>query len=198
MGNNRLSYVKSALLMGLGTFFIASFFSFFSEIVLPRLQILVVSFLFLLLIILIGIIFDIIGIAATAAQEHPLHAKASNKIEGSAQAVKMVRNADRVASICNDVVGDICGTVSGALGASIVFQLLQNRPDLNESVASIIMTGLVAAVTVAGKTSGKSFAIEESEYIVFRAGQALAWIENLVGIDFFSRKSNRKPKGKRR
>ena len=37
----------------------------------------------------------------------------------------MLRNASRVSSVCNDVVGDICGIVSGATGAVIVARLQQ-------------------------------------------------------------------------
>lgn len=109
-----------------------------------------------------------------------------------------MRNADRVASFCNDVVGDICGTVSGALGAAIVFQVVLNHPGFNESILSIIMTGLVAALTVSGKALGKKKAIAEADHIVFRVGQALAWMENVMGVDLFSRKSNRKHKDRRR
>ncbi|KNZ70735.1 hypothetical protein Tfer_0414 [Thermincola ferriacetica] len=198
MGDNRATSLKSALIIGIGTFFLASFFSLFSELVLPKIQILLLSFLFLFLIIFLGIIFDIIGIAAAAANERPFHAKAAKKVKGSVQAIKIVRNADRVASFCNDVVGDICGTVSGALGAAIVFQVVLNHPGFNESILSIIMTGLVAALTVSGKALGKKKAIAEADHIVFRVGQALAWMENVMGVDLFSRKSSRKHKDRRR
>jgi hypothetical protein len=77
----------------------------------------------LFFIILVGIVFDIVGIAATAAQEAPFHARASRRLLGAKKSIWIVRNADKVASFCNDVVGDICGTVSGAVGASIVFSL---------------------------------------------------------------------------
>ena len=73
-----------------------------------------VAFLILLLIVLIGIIFDIIGVAVTSADEKPFHSMASRKVPGAMESIRLLRNAERVSSICNDVVGDICGVVSGA------------------------------------------------------------------------------------
>lgn len=191
MGNNKPSNLRRALIVGTGTFFSAIFFAFFSEVVLPNLHYIILSFLFLLLIILIGIIFDIIGLATAVADETAFHAKAAKKVQGSSQALKLLRNADHVANFCNDVVGDICGTVSGALGASIIFQLVANRPGLNESLFSIIMTGLVAAVTVGGKAAGKRMALDDSVAIVFRVGKTLAWFEEITGLNLFDHKSRR-------
>ena len=68
-----------------------------------------VAFLILLLIILIGIIFDIIGMAVATADEKPFHSMASRKVPGAQESIRLLRNAERVSSICNDVVGDICG-----------------------------------------------------------------------------------------
>ena len=78
-----------------------------------------VAFLILLAIILIGIIFDIIGMAVATADEKPFHSMASRKVAGASDAIKLLRNAERVSSICNDVVGDICGVVSGSASATI-------------------------------------------------------------------------------
>ena len=71
------------------------------------------AFLILLVIVMVGIIFDIIGVAVTSADEKPFHSMAARKVPGSQEAIKLLRNAERVSSICNDVVGDICGVVSG-------------------------------------------------------------------------------------
>lgn len=195
MGNNKPNSWRQALVVGTGTFFTAILFSFFSEVVLAKVHIIILSFLFLFLIILIGIIFDIIGLATAVADETAFHAKAAKKVRGATHALKLLRNADRVASFCNDVVGDICGTVSGALGASIIFQLVTGRPGLNESLLSMVMTGLVAALTVGGKAAGKRMAIDDSVAIVFRVGQTLAWIEEVSGLNIFT---NRNRRNKRR
>ncbi len=186
LGNNKPSSLKFAIATGTGAFFTAVFFSFFSEVVLPKLQILMLSFLFLLLVIFIGIIFDMIGVATAVGAEHPFHAKATKKISGAKHAVLLIRNVHSVTVFCNDVVGDICGTVSGALGAAIVFQLVLDKPTFNESVLSIVMTGFVAALTVGGKAAGKHSALKESEKILFMVGRTLGWFESVTGISILS------------
>ena len=85
-----------------------------------------VAFLILLGIVVLGIIFDIIGVAVTSADEKPFHSMAARKVPGSQEAIRLLRNAERVSSICNDVVGDICGVVSGAASATIAAQVLRN------------------------------------------------------------------------
>ena len=67
-----------------------------------------VAFLILLAIVMIGILFDIIGVAVTSADEKPFHSMASRKVPGASDAIKLLRNAERVSSICCDVIGDIC------------------------------------------------------------------------------------------
>ena len=62
--------------------------------------------------ILLGIVFDIIGVAVTAADERPFHSMAARKTPGARQALALIRKANKVSSFCNDVVGDICGIVS--------------------------------------------------------------------------------------
>lgn len=196
MGNNISGVLKFSLFWGTVAFFTAVFFTFFSEIVLPKLQILILSFSFLLLVIITGILFDMIGVATALSKEKPFHAKAAKKLKGAAHSILIVRNADKVATFCNDVVGDICGTVSGALGAAIVFQIVAGKVYLNnyESVLSMVMTGFVAAITVGGKAAGKKAAMQDSEEIVFIVGRALSWLEKVTGINLliFRRKSKEK------
>ena len=165
---------------------------------MPRLQILILSFSFLLLVMITGIIFDMIGVATAVADEKPFHAKAAKKQKGAGHAILMIRHAAKVATFCNDVVGDICGTVSGALGAGIVFQVVSGRMYLNtyESLLSMVMTGLVASVTVGGKAAGKRTALGDSEQIVFMVGRALARLEQITGLRIITGK--RKSKEKRR
>lgn len=196
MGNNKPGILKFSLFWGTVAFFTAVFFTFFSEIVLPKLQFLILSFLFLLLIIIIGIVFDMIGVAVAVAHEKPLHAKAAKKLKGAAHSIWIVRHADKVATFCNDVVGDICGTVSGALGAAIIFQIVAGKVYLNkyESILSMVMTGFVAAVTVGGKAAGKRTAMHDSDQIVYAVGRALSWIEDVTGINLLVFRSKSREK----
>ncbi|NLC38001.1 MAG: hypothetical protein GX779_01885, partial [Clostridia bacterium] len=122
--NNRLfAAARQAFFIGLGAFFLAIALSFFSQSLLAGITTTLSAFALLIIIILIGIFFDIIGTAVTKASEKFLHAKAARRIFGAKTAIKLVRNAARVANFCNDVVGDISGTLSGAIGAAIVLNL---------------------------------------------------------------------------
>ena len=132
-------------------------------------------------IVLIGIFFDMIGIAATAADEIPFHAMASNRVHGAKHSIRIIRNADRFASFCNDVIGDISGIVSGTATAIVIVQLSislnWNEASIAEGVGSIILTSLIAALTVGGKAMGKTIAIRYSKDIIFAVGKLLYFLE---------------------
>ncbi|NLP00395.1 MAG: Mg2+ and Co2+ transporter CorB [Clostridiaceae bacterium] len=143
------------------------------------------AFLVVLSIILIGVIFDIIGMAVTAADETPFHSMASKKMKGARQSINLLRNAPRVSSFCNDVVGDICSVVSGAAGTAIVYKLFADSANI--SLFEVVLGALIAALTVGGKAFAKNIGINNANYIVYKVGRIVA---------VFSRKSktNRKCK----
>lgn len=133
---------------------------------------LAVAFAVLLAFILLGIVFDIIGVAVTAADEKPFHSMAARKTPGAREALNLIRKADKVSSFCNDVVGDICGIVSGATGAVIVTQL-QRALSLRTVLISVAVTALVSGLTIGGKALGKTVAIKKSTQVVYWAGRFL-------------------------
>ena len=118
-----------------------------------------VAFLILLLIIFVGIVFDIIGMAVATADEKPFHSMASRKVPGAQEAIRLLRNAERVSSICNDVVGDICGVVSGSASATIAVQVIRDFDFSWPQIVSLLMSSLAAGLTVGGKAIGKTFAV---------------------------------------
>ncbi len=131
-----------------------------------------VSFLVLLFIIITGILFDVLGIATATCDEKPLHSMAARKRYGAVQAIKLIRNAEKVSSFCNDVVGDICGIISGATTAAIVLQLV-SRFSWNALGISLGLSGLVAGLTIVGKAIGKTFAMNYNTDIVLGMGKAI-------------------------
>ncbi len=141
----------------------------------------VVAFLILLAIILIGIVFDIIGMAVATADEKPFHSMAARKVPGAQEAIRLLRNAERVSSICNDVVGDICGVVSGSASATIAAQILSNFDFSWPQVVSLVMSALAAGLTVGGKAIGKSFAVNSCVTIVHTVGKILHWLNQFNG-----------------
>lgn len=162
------------------TIFISGAISLLSDVIMENSS-MVVAFLILLAIILIGILFDIIGMAVASADEKPFHSMAARKVAGAQEAIALLRNAERVSSICNDVVGDICGVVSGSASATIAVQIISNFDFSWPQIVSLGMSALAAGLTVGGKAIGKSFAVNSSTTIVHTVGKCIHWLHGLGG-----------------
>ncbi len=121
-------------------------------------------------IVLIGIIFDTVGISVASAKVSVFHSMAAKRIYGAKQAIWLVNNADKVSSICNDVVGDICGVISGSASTLIIISIVGNINTNPSSWPSLIVSGTVAALTVGGKAIGKVVALKHGTKIVQKAG----------------------------
>ena len=154
------------------TILVSGTISFTSDLIMASSSMLV-AFIILMAIVLIGIIFDVIGVAVTSADEKPFHSMAARKVPGAQDAIRLLRNAERVSSICNDVVGDICGVVSGSASATIAAQLLRNFEFTAEYIIPLVMSALVAGFTVGGKAIGKTFAMNSCTKIVHGVGKIL-------------------------
>jgi len=152
-----LSFILSAVFSGL-----SSYLSNFNVIVLT---------IILLLVISVGILFDMIGVATITAKEAPFHAMSAKKIKGASSCIKLLKNSNKVSSICNDVIGDICGIVSGSLGAVLTVYL--STLGMNAILASILVTSFVSALTVGGKAYFKTIAMKNCDSIVFRVGKII-------------------------
>lgn len=191
-------HVRSVLFIFLLTFILTISISTASESVLQYIG-LESAVLALFFIILVGVVFDIVGVAAAASVEAPFHAMASKKVFGAKVALRLVKNADKVSSFCNDVIGDICGTVSGALVITVLLKFLQEYPASfsRESLLSPLATAFVAALTVGGKAYGKRFAIDRSTNIILFVGKILASFERLTCLSV-RRKANTRNVRKRR
>ena len=170
------------------TILISGTISLLSDILMENSS-MVVAFLILLFIILIGIIFDIIGMAVATADEKPFHSMAARKVPGAQESIALLRNAERVSSICNDVVGDICGVVSGSASATIAAQILSNFEMTWPQIISLAMSALAAGLTVGGKAIGKSFAVNSCTTIVHAVGRIVYSLNHLPDL---LRKRNKK------
>ena len=169
------------------TLLLSSTISFGSTSILGEAS-LVGAFFVLLFIVFLGIIFDIIGVAVMSANEKPFHSMAAKKVPGAAEALKLLRNAEKVSSFCNDVIGDICGVVSGSASAVIAVQAL--RQIGSERISQLIMSALVAGVTIAGKACGKNIAMKKATQIVFTVSKPIYFIKSL----FRRKRTNRRKK----
>lgn len=170
------SYVSSELLSGTST---------------------VISFVILFSIVLIGIVFDIIGVAVASADEKPFHSMAARKVPEAQDALRLVRNADRVSSICNDVVGDICGVISGSASAIIAATLVLNFTPSASTIVQLLMSALVSGLTVGGKACGKNLAMRQSTKIIHTAAKVIWFFRAFprsVRIIFQKKKTGRNAK----
>lgn len=172
---------RQVLGLFLATFVLATIFSLLSDGVL-RATTVYLAALVLVIIVFIGIVFDIIGLAAATASRVTFNAMAAKRMPGARHALRMVRNAPRVAAFCNDLVGDIAGTVSGAAAAAIAFRTGLSGGDGPGGMWVVLVVALVAAVTVGGKALGKGVAIDRADHIVFRVGRLLWWLETRLGL----------------
>ena len=147
-----------------------------------------VCFVILFAIVFLGIVFDVVGVAVTSADEKPFHSMAARKVVGSQEAIKLLRNADKVGSICNDVIGDICGVVSGSASATIAAKVLSSGVvDVSwNQVIMLSMSALAAGITVAGKAVGKNIAINSCTNIVHAVGALIYRIQHIS--DLFRKK----------
>lgn len=148
------------------TFGISLFMSFISGATLPKTPTLV-GILIVLFFILIGVIFDMIGVAVTASDLSVFNSMSSRKVEGAKLAVKFKKNADKVSSFCNDVIGDICGVVSGSCCITIA-QNISTTLTFNYLLCSLIVTSIVSTLTIGGKAIGKNIAINQSDIILYK------------------------------
>ena len=139
--------------------------SFVSEMTIPNLSLLF-GIIVTLLFIGLGILFDIIGVSVTSSDEAVFHSMNSRKVKGASIAVKFKKNADKVSSFCNDVIGDICGIVSGAAGTTIAAIIITTY-DFNPLIVTLTVSATIAALTIGGKAVGKSFAINKSDIILY-------------------------------
>ena len=180
--NKMIRWVVTIFLV---TIVISGMISLLSDEVMARSSV-AVAFLILLAIIFLGIVFDIIGMAVATADEKPFHSMAARKVPGAHEAIKLLRNAERVSSICNDVVGDICGVVSGSASATIAALILTNANVGWPRGISLAMSALVAGLTVGGKAIGKTIAVNSCTAIVHTVGKVIYRLNHLP--DLFRKK----------
>ena len=179
MKRERLKMIRWVITIFFVTIGISGIISLVSDEVMANSS-LAVAFMILLAIIFLGIVFDIVGMAVATADEKPFHSMASRKVPGAHEAIKLLRNAERVSSICNDVVGDICGVVSGSASATIAALILTNVNVGWPRGISLVMSALVAGLTVGGKAIGKTVAVNSCTKIVHLVGRVIYTLNRIT------------------
>ena len=163
------NWIIKAFLM---TFFIAFLFNAGANIVIEKCNY-IALIVFSILFILLGIIFDIIGTAVLTAKESTFHAKSAKKIKGAKESIYLIKNSNQIASICNDVIGDICGIVSGSVGAMLSIFISQVT-SIDQIYSTLLISSLISSLTVGGKAIGKKYAVEKSDIIIEKVEKVLS------------------------
>ncbi|MCL2083153.1 MAG: hypothetical protein FWH04_07960 [Oscillospiraceae bacterium] len=135
----------------------------------------------LILFVLLGIVFDLLGMAVATVSERPFHSMAAKRVDGAAQALRLIARAERVTNFCADVVGDISGIIAGVTGTTVATILVEDF-GLHSFFTSLIMSALVSGTVIGGKAVCKNIAIAKNVEIVHAMGRF---------IGFFSRKNKR-------
>jgi hypothetical protein len=161
------------------TIFVSLAFSIISEFTLTNVGIVVSVFLILLL-LAVGIIADMIGVAATACSIEPFTAMSSRRVKGARVAIIIVKNSEKVSSICNDIIGDICGILSGAAGAAITLKMM--NPSMVNSLQVLIaasVSAIIAGLTIFGKALCKKYAINNCTKIILTVSKTLSLFQRV-------------------
>lgn len=165
--NNKNWVIKAFIL----TFFLALIISGISNVIVENCGF-IVLLIITIFIVFLGIIFDIIGTAVLTANEATFHAKASNKIDGSKESIKLIKNSSNIANFCNDIIGDICGIVSGSMGAMIAIYAATHL-EINNTLTALLISSVISSIMVGGKAIGKNIAVKKSDEILFMVGKVL-------------------------
>ena len=159
--------------------FISFTFSIISELTLNGTH-LVVAIVVIVIFITISILADVIGLAVASSDVEHFTAMASRKVKGSKQAILLIKNADKVSSILNDVIGDVCGILSGAAGASIIAKIaIDNANNFLAILIPSLIASVIAGLTIFGKAIFKRIAVKNANSITLKFSKF---------INFFTRK----------
>ena len=147
------------------TFFLSILFSTITNLIAYHTNLLVI-FISLILVIVVGIVFDMLGTASLTCKEAYFHSMSAQKIKGAKEAISVLKNNVRFANICNDVIGDVCGIVSSVLAVS-----LSKVSSVSLTILSVILAAFISAFTVGGKAVFKGVAIKNCNQIIFVFGK---------------------------
>jgi len=69
---------------------------------------------------------------------------------------------------------------------------------LDQVVLTVLMTAMIAALTVGGKAVGKKVAVTHANEIIFGVGKFLYRMEQLTGISFYRETTGRRQTWKKK
>src|SRR5690625_7131521 len=136
--------IKFSVYIAVITFVLAAIFYMVSSSLLSKVS-WIFGLIIVLVIVIVGILFEMLGVAATAAKELPFNAMAAEKVVGAKEAVSITKNEDKFASFCNDVIGDITGIISGSALSVVMIEIMNID---NIDVESLLLIGLFVVLII--------------------------------------------------
>ncbi len=182
---------KLILMMTIATFLISMFLTFISNIIIGKVSI-PAAFIILIIIVLFGIFCDILGVALAGADMTQYNAMASDKVRGAREAIFLVKHASLFATFFNDVIGDVCGIVSGTTISVMIV-----KAHITGEVMPVIFSAIIAAITVGGKALGKGFSIKNSGAVVYKIGYIGSFLNPANYIKTTNKRSKKNKKIKK-
>lgn len=166
--NKRYKWILTVTIL---SFIITILFSILSDVILTKTG-LIIGIITIFIFILLGVLFDMIGIAVASATDRSFHAMASKKVKSTKTAKNLIKNSSKVSSICNDVIGDICNIMSGTATVVVSTNIATNY-SFNQTITLLLLTSIVAALTIGLKAYGKDIALKNKDYIIMRTSNVL-------------------------
>ena len=161
------------LIVLINTFLLSFTFSFGSQFLLSGTGI-VVSIILLIFFLALATITDMIGVAVASADVEPFNAMCARKVKGAKESLTLIKHADKVSSIFCDIIGDICGILSGSIGAVFTLHIVGTTiTGINSVLIASVVSAFIAALTVFLKALGKKIAMNNSTKIIFTLGKVM-------------------------
>lgn len=135
----------------------------------------VLAIIIVFIFIFISVVTDMIGVAVVACEETPLKELALKRVRGAREGQYIVKNAAKIATLCADVIGDVCGVLSGAAGATILaFIIADNSLSAYQIIIAGLISAMIAGFTIGGKAVLKQYATNNATKIVLIMGKILS------------------------
>ncbi|MCL2838579.1 MAG: hypothetical protein FWE04_05905 [Oscillospiraceae bacterium] len=168
--NSNIKWVIQAVLF---TFVLSTIFNAGSSVMLEDVSI-IIKVIVLIFIIFFGVLVGMIGMAAMAADEVPFHSMAARKVKGAKEALAILKNRDKVSNFCCDIIGGICGIVSGSSAAFLSVRLVAAYPALNAMAITLGLMGTVAALSVGSNAVATKYSVDYANEITYFTAKVIS------------------------
>ncbi len=147
------------------SFVLSTVFSLLSDVLLTSASFLLAS-LIILVLMFVGVIFDMIGVAITSCNAERFVQMQKDGVKYAKESLYLIKNSDKISVICCDIIGDICSILSGACGACIVYKLISTGIESSlVTLVSAVVSGVIACLTIFLKSLEKSVAVNKNKQI---------------------------------